>query len=140
MLMYYFLIFIMFKYVYELLIYFVLVEILQLKHHKPMWYNGQKFHVKRVDDTKKTANSRITAMFQVTNVSSRSDKHLRLTENRYYGYLDDIIEFDFKSFKIIMFEVKWYHLQINECDFERTAIQHDNGFTMVNTRTFEPSL
>ena len=75
-----------------------------------MSYNGRKFRVKKVDDTKKTADSGITAVFQVTNVSSRSDKHPRLTENRYYGYLEDIIECDFKSFNIIMFEVKWYRL------------------------------
>jgi hypothetical protein len=105
-----------------------------------MWYNGQKFRVKRVDDMKKTTDSGINTMFQVTNVSSRSEKHPRLTKNRYYGYLDDIIERDFKSFKIIQFEVKWYHLQINERDPEITVIQHDNGFTMVNTRTFEPGL
>jgi hypothetical protein len=111
-----------------------------LKHHKAMWYNSRKFRVKRVDDTKKTVDSGITAVFQVTNVSSRSDKHPRLTKNRYYGHLDDIIECDFKSFKIILFEVKWYCLRINERDPKRTVIQHENGFTMVNTRTFEPGL
>jgi hypothetical protein len=105
-----------------------------------MWYNGRKFCVKRVDDTKKIADSGITTMFQVTNVSSRSEKHLRLTKNRYYGYLDDIIECDFKSFMIILFEVKWYCLWINECDSERTVIQHDHFFTMVNTRRFDSSL
>ena len=51
--------------------------------------------------------------FQVTNVSSRSDKHLEVYENRYYGYLEDIIECDFNSFKIVLFEVKWYKLQMN---------------------------
>jgi hypothetical protein len=59
-------------------------------------------------------------------------------KNRYYGYLDDIIECDFKSFKLVMFEVKWYRLQMNEHDPDRTVIEHANGFTMVNTRTFEP--
>ena len=87
-----------------------------------MSYNGRKFRVKKVDDMKKTADSGITAVFQVTNVSSRSDKHPRLTKNRYYGYLEDIIECDFKSFKIILFEVKWYRLRINERDPERTVI------------------
>jgi hypothetical protein len=38
----------------------------------------------------KTYDSGITAVFQVTNVSSRSDKHLEVFENRYYGFLDDI--------------------------------------------------
>jgi hypothetical protein len=54
--------------------------------------------------------------------------------------LDDIIERDFKSFKIILFEVKWYHLWINERDPEGIVIQHENGFTMVNTMTFELGL
>jgi hypothetical protein len=27
---------------------------------------------------------------------------------------------------------------MHEHDLERTVIEHDNGFTMVNTRTFEP--
>jgi hypothetical protein len=75
---------------------------------------------------------------KVTNISSRSDRNLEETENRYYGLLEDIIECDFNSFKIVLFEVKWYRLRIHEHDSERTVIEHDNGFTMVNTRAFEP--
>ena len=37
-----------------------------------------------------------------------------------------------------MFIVKWYWLQLNQRDLDRTIIEHDNGFTMVNTRLFEP--
>jgi hypothetical protein len=103
-----------------------------------MWCNGRKFHIKKLDDKKKTFDCGITAVFQVTNVSSRSDRHPTISENRYYGYLDDIIECDFKSFKLVLFEVKWYRLWMNECDPDRTVIEHANGFTMVNTRTFEP--
>jgi hypothetical protein len=54
--------------------------------------------------------------------------------------LDYIIECDFKYFKIILFEGKWYHLWINERDLERNVIQHDNAFTIVNIRTFELGL
>jgi hypothetical protein len=78
-------------------------------------------------------------VFKVTNISSRSDRNLEETENRYCGHLEDIIECDFNSFKIVLFEVKWYRLQMHECDPERTVIEHDNGFTMVNTRAFEPA-
>ena len=63
---------------------------------------------------------------------------LEVSENRYYGYLEDIIECDFNSFKIVQFEVKWYMLQMNERNPERTIIEHANGFTMVNTRELEP--
>ena len=37
-----------------------------------------------------------------------------------------------------MFVVKWYRLLLNQRDPDRTIIEHDNGFTMVNTRLFEP--
>ena len=91
-----------------------------------------------MDDKKKTYDCGITAVFQVTNVSSRSDKHPKVYENRYYGYLEDILECDFNSFKVVLFEVKVYRLQMNERDAERTVIEHANGFTMVNTRALEP--
>ena len=86
----------------------------------------------------KTSDCGINAVFKVTIVSSRSDRHPKETENRYYGHLEDIIECDFNSFKIVLFEVKWYSLRMHEHDTERTVIEHANGFTMVNTREFEP--
>ena len=52
--------------------------------------------------------------------------------------MDDILQCDFNSFKVVMFVVKWYRLQFNQRDPDRTIIEHDNGFTMVNTRLFEP--
>ena len=110
--------------------------LLQVKHHKDMWCNGHKFRIKKLDEMKKTFDCGKTAIFEVTNVSSRSDKHLELSENRYYGYLEDIIQCNFNSFKLVLFIVKWYRLQLNQCDPYRTIIEHDNGFTMVNTRLF----
>jgi hypothetical protein len=44
----------------------------------------------------------------------------------------------FNSFKIVLFEVKWYRLQMHERDLERTIIEYDNGSTMVSKREFEP--
>jgi hypothetical protein len=116
---------------------FYLLSMLQLKHHKAMWCNGHKFRIKMLDDKMKTSDCGITAVFKVTNISSRSDRNPEETENRYYGHLEDIIECDFNSFKIVLFEVKWYRLRMHERDPERTVIEHDNGFTMVNTRAFE---
>jgi len=71
-----------------------------------MWCNGHKFCIKQLDETRKKSDSGIAAVFQVTNVSSRSDKRPREYENRYYGFLNDIIECDFKSFKLVLFDVK----------------------------------
>ena len=80
--------------------------LLQVKHHKDMWFNGHKFCIKTMDETKKTYDCGITSLFEVTNVSSRSDEHLELSENRYYVYLEDIIQCDFNSFKLVVFIVK----------------------------------
>jgi hypothetical protein len=102
-----------------------------------MWCNGHKFCIKMLDDKMKTLDCRITVVFMVTNISSRSDRNLEETENRYYGHLEDVIECDFNSFKIVLFEVKWYRIRMHEHHIERTIIEHDNGFTMVNTREFE---
>ena len=73
----------------------------------------------------------------MTNVSSRSDTHPEVLENQYYGYLEDIIQCDFKSFKVVLFVVKWYRLGLNQHDPDRTIIEHYNGFTMVNTRLID---
>ena len=112
--------------------------LLHVKRHKAMLCNGRKFCIKNLDETKKIFDCGITVVFEVTNVSSRSDRHLELSENLYYGYLEDILQCDFNSFKVDQFIVKWYRLQLNQCDLDKTIIEHDNVFTMVITRLFEP--
>ena len=42
-----------------------------------------------------------------------------------------------KSFKVVLFNVKWYRLRLNQRDPDRTIIEHDNGFSMVNTKLFD---
>ena len=59
---------------------------MQLVLHKAMCCNGRKFCIKTLDDKKKTSEYGITIVFQVTNVSSRSDKNPEVSKNRYYGY------------------------------------------------------
>ena len=110
---------------------------MQLIHHKAMWCNGHNFHIKKLDEKNNTYDCGIIVVFQVTNVSSRSNKFPKVYENKYYSYLEDIIECDFNSFKIVMFEVKWYRIRMNEHDPENFFIEHANGFTMVKTRALE---
>ena len=59
-------------------------------------------------------------------------------ENWYCGYLEYILQCDFNSFKVVLFVVQWYRLWLNQRDPNKTIVEHDNGFTMVNTRFFEP--
>jgi hypothetical protein len=105
-----------------------------------MWCNGHKFHIKQLDETRKTSDSGITVVFQVTNVSSRSDRHPRESENIYYGYLNDILESDFNSLKLVLFDVKWYRLRMHEHDEKITVIQHANGFPMIKKMVLERGL
>jgi hypothetical protein len=70
---------------------------MKLKHHKAMWCNGHKFHIKKLDNKKKTFDCSITAIFQVTNVSYRSGSHLEVDENKRYGYLNDILDVTLNS-------------------------------------------
>ena len=86
-----------------------------------MFYNDHKFHIKKLDEKKKTPNCGITIVFQVANVSSISDRNPKVSHNRYYGYFNDIVKCDFESFKLVLFDVKWYRLRMNE---------HDNGRTI----------
>jgi hypothetical protein len=102
-----------------------------------MWCNGFKFRIRESDETRKTYDSGITIVFQVTNVSSRSDKYAQKSENKYYGYSKDILKCDYNSFTIVLFNVKWYRLKMNEHDDERTIIQCANGFPMIKTMVFE---
>ena len=87
--------------------------LLKVRHHKAMWCNGHKFRIKTLDEMKKNFDCGITAVFEVTNVSSRSDRHPEFSENRYYGYLEDIIWCDFNSLKLVLFIINWYRLRLN---------------------------
>ena len=40
-----------------------------------MVYNGGRYWIKKLDEIKKTSDSRVLAVFEVTNVSSRTDRH-----------------------------------------------------------------
>jgi hypothetical protein len=75
-----------------------------------MYYRGYKFRTKKIDETNKMCDSGISVVFTVTNISSRTDIHPQQSKNQYYGILDDILECDFNSFKIVLFFVKWFRL------------------------------
>ena len=52
--------------------------------------------------------------------------------------MDDIVECDFNSFKIVLFVIKWFRLRLNQNDPDRTIIEHDSRFTIINTMSFKP--
>ena len=61
---------------------FYMFDILShVKHHKAIFCNGHNIRKKKLDDKMETCDSRISAVFQVTNISSRNDLHPRESEN-----------------------------------------------------------
>ena len=51
--------------------------------------------------------------------------------------MEHIVECGFNSFKLVLFAIKWYRLQMYEHDEEITIIQHANVLTMIKTIVFE---
>jgi hypothetical protein len=60
-----------------------------------------------MDGKNKTSYREIIAIFSLTIVSSITRKHPEIYENRYYRYLEYILELDLKSFKVVLFKVCW---------------------------------
>ena len=110
---------------------------MQVKHHKAMCCNGRKYCTKQLDDKRKTYDSDIITIFHVTNISHMGDKHPVTSDLRYYGYFENILDIEIKSFKVVLFKVRWYILLLQ--GDERTFIDHENGFTMINTNRYEPN-
>ena len=48
-----------------------------------------------------------------------------------------IFECEINSFKLVLFDVKWYRLSMNVHDDDIILIQQENGFPMVKTSHFE---
>ena len=83
---------------------------IQVKHHKSRYSNDKKYCTKYMDDKKKACDSGITTIFYLTNFSLKGDKHLITFDLSYYGCLEDILDVDFKSFKVVMFKSRRYKL------------------------------
>jgi hypothetical protein len=100
-----------------------------------LWCNGHKYHIKDLDDNKKTLDYGINTTFEVINISHKGDRHPVTTNIRYYGYLEDILELDFNSSKVVLFKIRWYWVLLQ--GVERTNIDHDKIFTMTNITRHE---
>lgn len=93
--------------------------------------------MKKLDDKKRTCDSGISAVFQVTNISSRNDLHRRESQidTMPFWLIYLIVTLIPSKFLFVM---KWYRLRLNQNNPDRAFIKHDNGFPIINTRLFEP--
>ena len=104
-----------------------------------MWNLSHHFHIKNVDDKRKTYDCVISTSFEVEFHSHENDREPSTITLRYYGVLEDIIDLDF-MFLRNLFYVEWY--KIIKVGEEKTILLDNNGFHMINTSrfgaTFEP--
>ena len=80
----------------------------------------------------------MSTIFHVTNISYRINRYSNTYDLRYYGYLEDILDIDFKCFNVVLFKVRWDKLLLQRD--ERIVIYHGNGFTMINYTRYEPNI
>ena len=80
---------------------------MHVKHHKSMLCNGRKYCTKQLYDENKTCDNKITTIFYVTNVSHKPETHPITSNLWYYGYLEDILDIEFKCFKVVLLKARW---------------------------------
>ena len=101
---------------------FVLTEInvpnSQARKYPAMWAYGWHYHVESVHVKIWSFDCRIMVDFKQSSQSSSNDKNIIEGNLQYVGKIQQIIEFDYHSFKCFIFKCRWYEA------FDRTR-RHD---------------
>jgi ssDNA-binding Zn-finger/Zn-ribbon topoisomerase 1 len=88
--------------------------------------NGYSFYTKRQDDKTTMQNSGVTAICLSSEYASVKDRTLVDKTNSYYGVIEEILELEYKYFKIPLFRCKWV-------DISRGVKKDEHGYlTLVN--------
>lgn len=96
------------------------------KRYRGFIINGFRFHVKSIENRRKTQNSGVVVTAQTSSYASRSDNNPIIGDVTYYGVLKDIIELDYlEDKKVVLFNCDWVSTG-------RAVKQDENGFTLVN--------
>ena len=95
------------------------------KLYKGFIINGFRFHVKEIEQRRKTQNSGVV-IAKTTSYSSANDRNPVIGDVTYYGVLKEIVELEyFLSRKVVLFKCDW----VGQGRMRR---QDENGFTLVN--------
>ena len=96
------------------------------KRYKGFIINGFRFHVKEIEQRRKTQNSGVVVIAKTTSYSSANDRNPVIGDVTYYGVLKEIVELEyFLSRKVVLFKCDW----VGQGRMQR---QDENGFTLVN--------
>ena len=104
---------------------------LQARRFVGMWAYGQHFRVEHVDKHRATLDCGIMASFNQQSHASARDLNLLDGELDYVGKIQDILEVNLRSFRIIVFHVQWF--QVIQRGANRTVRKDPNGFYAIDS-------
>ena len=96
-----------------------------------MWAYGQPFWVEHVDKHLAMFDCCIMASFKQQSHASARDLNLLDGELDYVGKIQDILEVNLRSFRIIVFHVQWF--QVIQRGANRTVRKDPNGFYAIDS-------
>lgn len=81
---------------------------MQYKSHSAAWSRGRHFRVEHIDKKRVTFDSGVMAKFEQSSRRRATDPNIVITEMQYFGHLKEIINVDYQSFHMLLFDVQWF--------------------------------
>lgn len=99
----------------------------QVLEYSSYLIDGVLFRTRKRDDTRTTQNSGVSIQASVMQVASAKDKNPVVSEELFYGTIDEIWELDYRFFRIVVFKCSWAN--------NNDAVKVDDmGLTLVNLK------
>ena len=107
----------------------------RVTHYKGMWFKGHHYRVHKVDENRQTFDYGIASYFTIDFQSHVHDANIKTYTIRYYGLVEDILELNFRSFKEVLFNVRWF--RNTRVGNHPTTYIHENDFCIIDHTRFE---
>ncbi|MCO5583655.1 hypothetical protein L7F22_037568 [Adiantum nelumboides] len=78
------------------------------KSYSAAWSRGRHFRVDHIDKKRVTFDSGVMAKFEQASRRRATDQNIVIAEMQYFGLLKEIINTDYRSFTILIFDVQWF--------------------------------
>ncbi|MCO5558027.1 hypothetical protein L7F22_011602 [Adiantum nelumboides] len=99
------------------------------KSYSAAWSRGRHFRVDHIDKKRVTFDSGVMAKFEQASRRRATDQNIVIVEMQYFGLLKEIINADYRSFTILIFDVQWFKVIM---EGPNATVQRDvSGFIEV---------
>ncbi|MCO5563619.1 hypothetical protein L7F22_017266 [Adiantum nelumboides] len=78
------------------------------KSYSAAWSRGRHFRVDHIDKKRVIFDSGVMAKFEQASRRRATDQNIVIAEMQYFGLLKEIINADYRSFTILIFDVQWF--------------------------------